>query len=157
MQVLLAAHHAFCVMSRQQHLHAMQGMVYVPWPNSCPTTPKPYQPALVLSAVQLADRFLAGHCSVWVPSLLAVLCCLQELARYEIDCRNIVINQLIFPEAGEQCLVAHARCIALVWLLLPPCRGVLQPVAPRLHLCSTPDVPSAPPSVAFVDCVFVAP
>lgn len=26
---------------------------------------------------------------------------LQELARYEIDVRNIVINQLIFPEAGE--------------------------------------------------------
>jgi hypothetical protein len=26
---------------------------------------------------------------------------LQELARYEIDVRNIIINQLIFPEAGE--------------------------------------------------------
>jgi anion-transporting ArsA/GET3 family ATPase len=26
----------------------------------------------------------------------------QELARYEIDVRNIVINQLIFPEAGER-------------------------------------------------------
>lgn len=31
--------------------------------------------------------------------LTAVL--LQELARYEIDVRNIVINQLIFPEAGK--------------------------------------------------------
>jgi len=30
----------------------------------------------------------------------------QELARYEIDVRNIVINQLIFPEAGEQRLCA---------------------------------------------------
>lgn len=26
---------------------------------------------------------------------------MQELARYEIDVRNIIINQLIFPEAGE--------------------------------------------------------
>jgi hypothetical protein len=25
----------------------------------------------------------------------------QELARYEIDVRNIIINQLVFPEAGE--------------------------------------------------------
>jgi hypothetical protein len=25
----------------------------------------------------------------------------QELARYGIDSRNIVINQIIFPEAGE--------------------------------------------------------
>lgn len=24
----------------------------------------------------------------------------QELARFEIDCRNIVINQVIFPEEG---------------------------------------------------------
>jgi hypothetical protein len=33
---------------------------------------------------------------VWYDATL-----LQELARYEIDVRNIVINQLIFPEAGE--------------------------------------------------------
>lgn len=33
--------------------------------------------------------------------LLLLLLLLQELARYEIDVRNIIINQLIFPEAGE--------------------------------------------------------
>lgn len=26
---------------------------------------------------------------------------LQELAKFEIDSRNIVINQVIFPEEGE--------------------------------------------------------
>lgn len=35
----------------------------------------------------------------------------QELARYEIDVRNIVINQLIFPEAaaGSRLLEARVR------------------------------------------------
>ena len=32
--------------------------------------------------------------------MLLLVPVLQELARYEIDVRNIVINQLIFPEAG---------------------------------------------------------
>lgn len=26
----------------------------------------------------------------------------QELAKFEIDCRNVVINQVIFPEEGEK-------------------------------------------------------
>jgi arsenite-transporting ATPase len=36
---------------------------------------------------------------------------MQELARYEIDVRNIVINQLIFPEAacGSRLLEARVR------------------------------------------------
>lgn len=33
--------------------------------------------------------------------MIDLCCALQELARYEIDVRNIVINQLIFPEAGK--------------------------------------------------------
>jgi hypothetical protein len=33
---------------------------------------------------------------------------LQELAKFEMDCRNIVINQVIFPEEGAPAQAAPA-------------------------------------------------
>ena len=37
------------------------------------------------------------------PRTVSPLLAPQELARYGIDSRNIVINQVIFPEAGAHC------------------------------------------------------
>jgi len=51
-----------------------------------------------------------------VPRGPAELLWLQELAKFEMDCRNIVINQVIFPEEGGPVPVAVTRvaCTSLV-------------------------------------------
>jgi len=67
---------------------------------------------------------------------------LQELARYEIDVRNIVINQLIFPEAGKPppthysavrtAQVKHGVC---QWQWKPALGMIESPSAIILHDC----------------------
>ena len=57
-------------------------------------------PRLTAVAVANARPFSGGPLPV--PALPEALCAaLQELAKFEIDSRNIVINQVIFPEEGE--------------------------------------------------------
>jgi Anion-transporting ATPase len=64
----------------------------------------------------------------------------QELARYEIDVRNIVINQLIFPEAG-----ACAPCCSI------PVGAAATVAAQRLGSACAGCCPSVSLSVSFAD------
>ena len=49
-----------------------------------------------LVQVRVNKSILKRLCGCRNPALLA-----QELAKYEIDTRNIVINQIIFPDTGD--------------------------------------------------------
>lgn len=84
------------------------------------------------------DAAAAAGCS---DALL--LCCLprscvaQELARYEIDVRNIIINQLIFPEAGAVHACTHACSVCVRWPCLTDV-GAGRALTPLLLLPSPP-------------------
>jgi arsenite-transporting ATPase len=49
---------------------------------------------------------------VCIPEFLSVFeteRLIQELAKFEIDCSNIVVNQIVYPEVGTNCGLCHAR------------------------------------------------
>ena len=68
--------------------------------------------------VSPSGRSRAWSKKTWIQSGRAVLFWVQELAKFEMDCRNIVINQVIFPEEGGSTLILQTADLEIESLKL---------------------------------------
>jgi arsenite/tail-anchored protein-transporting ATPase len=78
--------------------------------------PKAQMRAMSEKVKEVADIFKDAtkttFVCVCIPEFLSVFeteRLIQELAKFEIDCSNIVVNQIVYPEPGTNCGLCHAR------------------------------------------------